>query len=71
MSRAARRFRALIACAVLVGAVAVIAALLSSWWDVLFLGVIVATLIGAAIAVQPHEYAGGRRTFVRTSKPKR
>jgi hypothetical protein len=40
-----------------------------NWADWVVLGMIVVTFVGAAIALYPRRYKGGKRTFVRTTKP--
>ena len=46
--------------------VASVAKNLAGW---IVFGVIVVTVIGAAIAIYPRRYTAKRRTFVRTTKP--
>lgn len=40
-----------------------------NWADWIVLGMLFVTLIGAGIAIYPRRYKGGKRTFVRTTKP--
>jgi hypothetical protein len=41
------------------------------WGDWVVLGVIIMTFFGAAIAIYPRRYTAKKRTFVRTTKPRR
>jgi hypothetical protein len=57
---------------VAVGAtVALLVSLIGGWDQWVFVGVVVATLFGAAVATQPRQYTTKKRTFVKTSKPRR
>jgi hypothetical protein len=66
-----RAIQIVIILAALVVAGLVVASLAKNLAGWIVFGVIVVTVIGAAIAIYPRRYTAKRRTFVRTTKPPR
>jgi hypothetical protein len=64
-----RSVQIVIILAALVVAGLIVASLAKNLAGWIVFGVIVLTVIGAAIAIYPRRYTAKRRTFVRTTKP--
>jgi cytochrome bd-type quinol oxidase subunit 2 len=64
-----RAIQIVIAVVALLIAAWLVIAVSKNWADWIVLGMLFVTLIGAGIAIYPRRYKGGKRTFVRTTKP--